>query len=393
MRLEKTHPILVKPSTRRLLSGWLLVVSCLCGAPPAAAQFVRPWAPPTPDSLLAWSGEAKVRFRSNQGDSAHGPNYRPYELVGRMGRQLLRSLGTGNFSQAHALEAVLDSLGLDTEIALDVTFPDFVLLMVHNPYRPSAASVGFLYWLRGNDLRLQGVTFQGGLKPKMRVWWTTRKKAPYQWAIVFTDRSPEQRLFLMLLRLNESGHFWNLVQYEDNGPDLGARGDAFLVDLNKDNVPEIVSWVRASADSTFEECQGCPYLLTERIFTVREAGYALHDNRLLPSPYASFVLFVRLLREKNRAAASRLLKNPSKLDQAIALGWGARASPGAWKLEYAEEGQPWPRWLAMRFKAGKGRPLYIVRFTMLEGRWIIDDWIEERRPGDRAPAKTGGAGR
>ena len=391
MRLGKLHSILVETRLLRLLAG-CLVASCLWGVRPAAAQFVRPWAPPTPDSLLAWSGEAKVRFRGNQGDSAHGANYRPYELVGKMGRQLLRSLGTGNFSQAHALESVLDSLGLDTEIAIDVTFPNFVLLMVHNPYRPSAASVGFLYWLRGNDLRQQGVTFDGGLKPQMRVWWTARSNAPYQWVIVFTDRSPEARIHLTLLRMNESGHFWNLVQYEGNGPDLGERGNAFLVDINGDNVPEVVSWVRSKADSTFEECRGCAALFTERIFTVREGGYGLHDNRLLPSPYATFVLFIRLLRENNRAAASRLLKNPAKLAEAIALGWGARASKVAWKLEYGEEGQPWPRWLAMRFVGGKSQPLYIVRFTMLEGRWIIDEWMAEKRPAGRTRAKTGGTG-
>jgi hypothetical protein len=392
MYLERPHSILALASPARLLAGSLMLVALL-SAHPAAAQFVRPWAPPTPDSLLAWSGEAKVRFRSNKGDSAHGANHRPYELVGHMGRQLLRSLGTGNFSQAKAIESVLDSLGLDTEVALDATFPDFVLLMVHNPYQPGAAAVGFFYWLRGKDLRVQGVTFQGGLKPKMRVRWTTRSRDPYEWTIVFTDRSPEAHLHLMLLRLNETGHFWNLVQYEGHGPELGQQGDAFLVDLNGDNVPEVVSWVRAGVDSTFEECRGCPHLISERIFTVREAGYSLHDSRLLPSPYASFVLFIRLLREKNRAAASRLLKNPAKLDQAIALGWGASTSKSAWKLEYAEEGQPWPRWLAMRFTGGKGRPLYIVRFTMLEGRWIIDDWIEEKRPAGSTPPRSGAAGR
>ena len=390
MSPETTRAVLVSRTAR--LAGWLLFMACLAAAPRTAAQFVRPWTPPSADSLLAWSAEARARFRANQGDSAQGTNYQAYDRVGRMGRQLLRSLGTSNFSQALAIEPVLDSLGLDTEVAIDLTFPDFVLLMVHNPYRPSAATVGFLYWLRGTDLRMQGVSFEGGMKPQMRVWWTARNHSPYEWVMLTRTRGAEGRISLTLVRMNETGHFWTPVQYEGNGPDLGERGEAYLVDLNGDNKPEVVSWVKANADSTFEECAGCPHLLTERIFTEREDGYSLHDSRLLPSPYSSFMLFVRLLRDKNRAAATRLLSNPAKVDQAIALGWGVRTTRrGAWKLEYAEPNQSWPQWIAIRFVPGKGRPLYIVRFTMLEGRWIIDSWAEEKKAGGGAPAKTGAA--
>jgi hypothetical protein len=179
-----------------------------------------------------------------------------------------------------------------------------------------------------------------------------------------------------------------LAQYEEGDPDLGRAGEAYWEDLNGDDQPEIVSWVRAGADSSFEECLGCPHLISERIFTEHEGGFGLHDSRLLSSPYASFVLFVRLLREKNRAAAARLLQDPAKLDEAVALGWGGHPRRGEWKLEYAEPRQAWPRWLALRFKAGKGEPLYVVHFTMKDGRWIIRDWAQAS-PGGKTSAKAG----
>ena len=223
---------------------------------------------------------------------------------------------------------------------------------------------------------MQGVVFRRGRQPKIRVWWTGQPEAPYEWAIV--DKGTDQKIGLLLLRLNPGGTYWILAQYEDTSPELGGPGEADWVDINGDNRPELVTWVRAHADSTFEECDGCPHLITERTYTERENGFELHDSRLLPSPYASFVLFIRLLRDQNRSAAARLLVDPAKVSEAWALGWGSGRRRGTWRLEYAEEGQAWPRWLAMKFKGPKGDHEYIVHFAMKAERWIIKDWLAPR---------------
>ena len=387
-----SHPSGHRPAApTRLLLPWAFLVcaACVLAPLPAAAQFVRPWVPPAADSLLAWSAEARTRFQANTGDSANGANYPAYDLVGRMGRRLLRSLGRDHLAQASAIESVLDSLGLDTEVTIDPTLPQFVLLMVRNPFRRSANAVGFLYWVRGDDLRFQGILFRGGVSPKIRVWWTAREQAPYECGILDQRRDEEKRMGLLFLRLNPNGFYWNIVQHEGNAPDLGRRGEAFWVDANGDRVPEIVSWTRGPADSSFEECAGCPHLIIEKIFVRHEEGFELHDSRLLPSPYSSFVLFIRLLREQNRDAARRLLKHPAKLEEALALGWGA--ARGIWRLEYAEPDEAWPRWLALRFQDRKGRRFYSVHFTMRDARWIIDNWapVTERTksPVDGAQGK------
>jgi hypothetical protein len=382
------HRVIHRPPAW-LVGGFVLLAVCV--ARPAGAVIPRPWVPPAADSLIAWTAEAKARFQLIKGDSASGPNQAPYDLVGRIGRRLIRTIGKENVSQVGVVETVLDSLGLDTDLVTDPALPNFILLMVRNPYRPGSEAAGYLYWYMDDELRMQGVLFRGGYQPRMRVWWSGQPDAPYEWGILDQQRDPEGYLGLVLLRMLPNGRFWNIVQYAPQNSDLGHAGDAFWIDINRDGIPEIVSWVRANVDSSFEECPGCPHLVTERMFTLRANGFELEDSRLLPTPYSTFVLFIRMLREKNESGARRLLADPAKLENALALGWGKSASGHEWKLEYVEEDQPWPHWLAMRFNAGPGKPIYIVHFVFKDARWIIEDWIVPRGRGGKGvtPGATG----
>ena len=71
-------------------------------------------------------------------------------------------------------------------------------------------------------------------------------------------------------------------------------------------------------------------------------------------------------------------------DQALALGWGGRATRDTWRVEYAED-EHWPHWLALRFNGSKGPQHYIVHFATREGRWIIQDWlVPTKAPGTPA---------
>src|SRR6185436_16296315 len=53
----------------------LLAACALLTPVRATAQSIKPWVPPSADSLLAWSAEATVRFKANQGDTVGGTNY------------------------------------------------------------------------------------------------------------------------------------------------------------------------------------------------------------------------------------------------------------------------------------------------------------------------------
>src|SRR5262245_29618188 len=116
----------------------LPLISLAPPKPAHAAPHVRPWTPTDLDSVSAWAVRARSLFRQNTGDSLGGTNYVAYEYVGKIGRVLLRSLGRGNFSQAMAVEPVIDSLGLDTSMAIDPQMPYFAVLMSRNPFRSTA---------------------------------------------------------------------------------------------------------------------------------------------------------------------------------------------------------------------------------------------------------------
>jgi hypothetical protein len=365
-----------------------LVCIGLCGAAwlsPARAQPIRPWTPPSSDSLLAWAAQARARFQTNLGDSIGGENLRAYELVSRIARRMIRALGRPNMIQAHAIEPAIDSLGLDTEVAIDPAMPTFVLVMVHNPFRPKAQSVGWLFWFRQNDLRVQGVSFLSGREPRTRVWYSAAASSPYEWAVL--DRTSEREGYnFTLLRLDNQGYYWRADQYEGAGPDLRDASEAGFMDINRDGRPELMVWSRVEPESLFEACSSCPELFNERMYTLARPGYQLDDSRMLPSSYSTFVLFIRLLRQQNRVAAGRLLEDAAKLDRAIALGWAGGRGRGLWKVENAEPDRAWPTWLAVRFRAPKGEQRWIVHFTQKEGRWVIKDWIQEQRTGITLPA-------
>jgi hypothetical protein len=367
----------------------LLATSLTMAAAPAAAQPMRPWVPPMADSLARWAADARARFQSNRGDSAAGPNFVAYDRVGRMGHLLLRSLGRDGLPQARAIEPALDSLGLATDVALDPATPGFALVMVRNPFRPAAEAVGFLFWNRGDELRMQGAVFRGGAEPTMRVWWTGQRGQPYAWGVIEREIGPAGLLRLTVFGLAPDGRSWAVAQHEGMGQVLGEPGQASWVEVHGDGVPEIALYTPAGVDSLFTLCAACPAPVHERLFTERPGGFALHDTRVLPSPLVTFILFARALADGQLDHARRFLADPSRLDSAIAEGWGQARGAGRWELEYVENDLPWPRWLAFRFRAPSGERRYIVHFVQKDTRWLIQEWIPVQpgtRPSADAPA-------
>ncbi len=383
---------------RRARPGCALALAAVlawCGAAPAAAQ-TRVWVPPANDSLSSWAADARARFRAATADSVVGDNYRPFEEVGEMSRRLLRALGPGRLGQGRGVEAALDSMGLDVEIVTDPAQGSFALVMVHNPYRFSAHAVGYLFWwYRDQDLRLQGLVFRGGKEPSMRVWWTGHPDRPYEWAIVDHERGNGPARFT-LLRLNGTGSSWALA-HSDEGEDpmLGDPGEAVFADLDHDGRPELIHWAIAKTDSLFIPCSDCPRLTIEKTFVERSEGFTLQESRMMPSPFATFVTYVRLLLDNRKLEAVKLVSDPVLVTRSLAAGWGVSRKPGTWRVEYGEEGERWPRWLEFRFDGPQGVRRYVVHFALRDGRWIIEQWLEPQSktpsaaPKPRPPARPG----
>jgi len=360
----------------------------------ARAQSPKPWVPPGQDSIQALVSEAKVRFRQAKTDTITEQNIVPFERVGQAARRLLRRMDRNELLAAPRIEATLDSLGLDTDVVNDPSLPSIVLVMIRNPDRPSMQAVGYLLWYRGVDLRMQGMSFPPAVRPQLRAWWSAYQGSPYSIGIVYRTRGTTPKLGFKYLKLSADAFFWDLVQYEGNGPDLGVAGDVAWADLNGDSRPELLSYSPAPPDSVLTVERPVQPVIREAIFTEGTRGFVPHDARYVPGPLETLRQFVYSLRAGENERARRLLMNPDFLEFARAAGWASTRSPRSFVVDRQQEGVPWPEWLGARVTGTTGVRRYVFHFALHDGRWLIKDWIAEEAPrpapASGAPARTGG---
>ena len=390
-----------RTAARRRAASPVLVVALVllgAGAGPAHAQATKPWVPPG-DSLLRDVTTARMRFMRQQGDSIGGDNFGPYDEVSRMARKLLQSLGREHFIQAPAIEATLDSLGFDTEVAVDPAFPEIVALLVRNPFRASSEAAGFLYWRVREDLRMQGIGFPSARNLRLRTWYTGRPKAPYEACLTYTNKGPVPRPGIKFLRMGPDGRYWSLVQYEGHGPEFGDRAVLSFADVNLDGQPELLAFNPVDEDSSFVLRAGVPPIVNEFIYTERPEGFVLHDARTVPGPVEALRLFIEHLRSPAPERAKYFMMKPERLNEALANGWGKLRGRDAWTVEYGEQDQAWPEWLAIRTNDPGGAKRWIFHFYIQDGRWVIRDWnpVKEKgpavAPASAAPADTARGGK
>ena len=373
----------------------LAAVLLFAGAPlPARAQAPRPWVPPGPDSIQALVSEAKVRFRESRTDTITEQSIVPFERVAQAARRLLRRFDRRDLLAAPRIEATLDSLGLDTDVVHDPSLPSIVLVMIRNPNRPTMQAVGYLLWYRGADLRMQGMSFPPAVQPRLRSWWSAYQGSPYSAAIVYRGRGEPPRLGFKYLKLSGDGFYWDLVQYEGNGPELGVAGDVAWADLNRDGRPELLSYSPAPPDSVLTVEPPVQPVVREVIYTEGPRGFLPHDGRFVPGPLETLRQFLIALRAGENERARRLLVNPDFLELARAAGWATARSPRSFVVDRQQENLPWPEWLGARVTGTTGTRRWVFHFALREGRWLIKDWIAEEaprpEPASGAPARTGG---
>ena len=389
-----------EPAARRRSGGALLraaltaLLFVVTAAPEALAQAPKPWVPPGPDSIQALVSEAKVRFREVKTDTITEQTIVPFERVAQAARRLLRRLDRNAPFAAPGIEASLDSLGLDTDVVNDASLPQIVFVMIRNPHRPSMQAVGYLLWYRGSDLRMQGMSFPPATQPRLRAWWSSQQGSPYSAAIVYRERAEKPRMGFKYLKLSADAYYWDLVQYEGNGPDLGLAGDVAWADLNRDGRPELLSYSPAPPDSVLTVSPPVHPVIREVIYTEGPRGFLAHDARFVPGPLETLRQFVIALRAGEQDRARRLLMNPDFLEFARAAGWASTRSPRSFVVDRQQEGLPWPEWLGARVTGSTGPRRWVFHFALREGRWLIKDWVAEEAPRSEpaggAPARTGG---
>lgn len=364
---------------------------------PARAQgtalFPKPWRPSRGDTIGAWASEARALLHGSKGVELGPGELQAYGLIDRITRAYLNELGPRRMSAAVGISAALDSLQIKAQISQDPHFPAFLFVQYLNPDFENYASLAYLYWFRGAEVRSQPVNLRGGRDPSLSVYWTGEEQAPYEAGVLFYEGFGRKREpMLYLFRLTPTGAAWLPAQTGDDDIDLGRRGTAAWADLDRDGKPELISWTEGLPDSFFIPCEqlGCPEILTERIFVRTPSGFRLYDQRSVASPYATLVLFVRALARREESFAQTLTSRPTVMAKVRELGWVGLARGGAFRAVAPEEQGRWPDRLRFEFgSAGKYTSLLEVRFVNTQGHWLIDEVVVLRQAEEKPRAGAG----
>jgi hypothetical protein len=127
---------------------------------------------------------------------------------------------------------------------------------------------------------------------------------------------------------------WNLTQTlgADSLGGIGT-GEFVLSDTALDVVTRTYQ-----ATHGFSECATCPHLYRTRRFRWNGAEFSKVADQIVPTPYATFVLFISALSVDDRDAAGKLVTDGSLVDRARKLDWGKPT--GAWRIAPATDETP-----------------------------------------------------
>lgn len=383
----------------------LLACAALVAAPepiraadekPRTAVPATPWRPPAVDSLKLWADEGLALLAPAKSDTVGPTELAAFDHFDHVARKYFGALGSRSMRGARGVLTVLDSLGVKADFAQDAELPQFCALTFFNPAFDGYAAVTYLYWWRGDELRHQRMLLTGGKRMQLEVWWTGKSEAPYEAGFIDHRRTGETREpFFTLLRMSPRADFWGIVQAGRRDLDLGGRGNARFVDLNDDAVPELLAWVVSPPDARFRPGPELPPLLSERIWQRSDSGFVVLDRRTLPSPFATFVLFLRALETTQTTLARELVTTPAVLTKARTLKLGTFKEPESWETLGQGAGGPWRQRMRFQYGTAARRDKMIdVQMKFVDGRWLIErlDAPANLKPAKPAPAPSGAGG-
>jgi hypothetical protein len=340
----------------------------------AVPSAPAPWRPANLDSTRLWCLEARAILLDATSDTVGPHESKAYHLLDQVTDAALRQLGPKGMRGARGTLALFDSLKLDVEMAQDPSLPQFVAFTYFNPVFAGYGCWTTLYWWRGDQLEAQSIALQGGRNLQMAVWWTGNELGPYEMGLVDYRRSgdPHEGFFSML-RLSRKADFWGAVQYGKKSFALGGPGPARFVDLNSDGTPELVNWAKVDPDPRFIPDSNLPPLLLEQTWEHSDEGFMPLDRRTFPTPFATFVLFLRALGSGQLGLARSLCTSAEPFTTAQRLKIGLVTAKNSWHVGETPNPEPWRSDFAM----GYGTPGHLdkelrVVLRQVEGHWLVD---------------------
>jgi hypothetical protein len=197
-----------------------------------------------------------------------------------------------------------------------------------------------------------------------------------------------------MLRISRQAEFWGAVQAPGKTIDLGGPGPARFVDLDNDGVPELAHWATSQPEERFVPDPNLPPIVSEQTWRRTDEGFTPLDRRTVPTPFSTFVLFLRALESGQTALARSLVAAPAVYLKAQALKLGTYHAAKSWRASEPAPGERWAE--SMRFQYGTPPRLdkgIEVRMKEVEGHWLVDGLAPLGLGPSAAPVPKAPAGR
>lgn len=362
-----------------LLSAAVLAMALGLLSGPASAQKLpgaQPWRPTAADSTRIWATEARTILESSTNLELGDEDVRGFMLLNRVTLNYFQKLGPRGMGGAGGLHTALDTLGLRLEISQDPVLPAFTLVNYLNPVSDKFASLAFLYWFRGDELRSQPLNLRNGRQTQLRVFWIGAPETPYEAALIHSEGDGERGSpVISTLRLSPNADVWLPRQMESQAVRLEGAGKAVWVDINNNGLPEVVSWTEAHPGPPFELCEtaNCPHPIVQSVFArLPDGRFTRIEQREIALPVRSLVQFVQAIRHGEADVARQWADNDQAVRAAEDLGWAKIEGRNTFKLlrDRGESGEDQRIRVAYQ-TPGDEFTAAEVYFVNREGEWLI----------------------
>lgn len=364
-----------------VLCTWAAVAVLAILAGPAHSQELpgaQPWRPSAADSTRIWATSARLILEGSTSQSLGDEELRAFMLLNRVTLNYFQKLGPRGMGGAAGLHTALDTLGLRIEITQDPVLPAFTLVNFLNPISDKSASLAYLYWFRGEELRSQPFNLRNGRKPRLRVFWVGAEDAPYEAALIHHEGDGERRVpVLSTMRLSPNADVWFPRQMGAQAIRLDGVGEAVWADINGNGIPEAIGWTAGRPGQPFEFCQeaNCPHLIVESVFGRLPSGrFTRIEQRELSLPVRSLVRFVQAMQHGEPGVARQWADNEQVIDAAMAYGWEKIEGENTFQVlrdrGAKEDGGEQRIRVAYQLPGGGLTPAEVY-FVNREGEWLL----------------------
>ena len=257
---------------------------------------------------------------------------------------------------------LLDSLDAGAELA---SAPCAMVVDLFARSNPEAGSWPWLYWCSGSEILAQPIEGNGmGLlavasRGLFGAASSAAPQVPEGIAVLYGRRAAGGQQPVLMAWRAARGDRWELAQ--TLGPDsLGGVGAGEFRAV--DDTTIVLTTRTWKATRGFDECATCPHVFVSHRFRWGLAGFERVEDRVRPSPYATFVQLIQAMTAGDRGSALRLVTDGSVLEQARRAEWNLvrgpwRAAPAAdetaremvffrgateaWKVRFDRRGEDW----------------------------------------------------